>query len=240
MLCHKAYTDWYYVSADFRLVGSGKERCISSNNAYSLMVQENNVSFVVSENTSIRNSLNRLTIVKQSFFLKLDLPIILYRNTGGPSSLQEPGRDSYLLAVLCYKRLFTKAYIGCKRGFFKERNNVMFLKKIDLPYCLVVFFVVCPRLRALFWCSTAKGKRRQNSDFRSVRLSRRIIQLENYPRPQFLQNFKAEMLQFHVVHSLDSQFLPQIVYWRCFYLLLDRLPNFELLFQTAVQELRIA
>ena len=116
----------------------------------------------------------------------------------------------------------------------------MFLKKIDLPYCLVVFFVVCPRLRALFWCSTAKGKRRQNSDFRSVRLSRRIIQLENYPRPQFLQNFKAEMLQFHVVHSLDSQFLPHIVYWRCFYLLLDRLPNFELLFQTAVQELRIA
>ena len=125
----------------------------------------------------------------------------------------------------------------------------MFLKKIDLPYCLVVFFVVCPRLRpfwsvfgelALFWCSTAKGKTRQNSDFRSVRVSRRIIQLENYPRPQFLQNFKAEMLQFHVVHSLDSQFLPQIVYWRCFYLLLDRLPNFELLFQTAVQELRIA
>ena len=31
--------------------------------------------------------------------------------------------------------------------FFKERKNVMFLKKIDLPYCLVVFFVVCPRLR---------------------------------------------------------------------------------------------
>ena len=113
----------------------------------------------------------------------------------------------------------------------------MFLKKIDLPYCLVVFFVVCPRLRpfwsvfgelALFWCSTAKRKTRQNSDFRSVRLSRRTIPLENYPRPQFLQNSKAEMLQFHVVHSLDSQFLPQIVYWRCFYLLLDRLPNFEL------------
>ena len=76
----------------------------------------------------------------------------------------------------------------------------------------------------------------QNSDFPSVRRSRRIIQLENYPRPQFLQKFKAEMLQFHV-HSLDSQFLPQIVDERCFYLLLDRLPNFELrcrLFQTAV------
>ena len=82
----------------------------------------------------------------------------------------------------------------------------MFLNKIDVPYCLVVFFVVCPRLRpfwsvfgelALFWCSTAKRKTRQNSDSRSVRRSRRIIPLENYPRPQFLQKFKAEMLQFH-------------------------------------------
>ena len=106
------------------------------------------------------------------------------------------------------------------KGFLKGRKNVMFLNKIDVPYCLVVFFVVCPRLRpfwsvfgelALFWCSTAKRKTRQNSDFRSVRRSRRIIPLENYPRPQFLQKFKAEMLQFHV-HSLDSQFLPQIVH----------------------------
>ena len=126
-----------------------------------------------------------------------------------------------------------------KRFFFlkRKRKNVMFLKKIDLPYCLVVFFVVCPRLvpfwsvfgeLALFWCSTAKRKTRQNSDFRIVRLSRRIIPLENYPRPQFLQKFKAEMSQFHVVHSLDSQFLKQNVYWRCFYLLLDRLPHFGL------------
>ena len=45
----------------------------------------------------------------------------------------------------------------------------MFLNKIDVPYCLVVFFVVCPRLRpfwsvfgelALSWCSTAKRKKR--------------------------------------------------------------------------------
>ena len=51
---------------------------------------------------------------------------------------------------------------------------MLFLNKIDLPYCLVVFFVVCLRLRpfwsvfgelALFWCSTAKRKTRQNSDF---------------------------------------------------------------------------
>ena len=154
--------------------------------------------------------------------------------TGGPSSLHERGLDSCLRAVLCYKRLFTKACMLCKRFFLKERKNVMFLNKIDVPYCLVVFFVVCPRLRpfwrvfgelALFWCSTAKRKTRQNSDSWSVRRSRRIILLENYPRPQFLQKFKEEMLQFHV-HSLDSQFLPQIVHYRCFHLLLDRLPNF--------------
>ena len=140
--------------------------------------------------------------------------------TGGPNSLHERGRDSCLRAVLCYKQLFTTACMRCKQFFLKERKNVMFLNKVDVPYCLVVFFVVCLRLRpfwsvfgelALFWCSTAKRKTRQNSDSRSVRRSRRIIPLENYPRPQFLQKFKAEMLQFHV-QSLDSQFLPQIVH----------------------------
>ena len=53
----------------------------------------------------------------------------------------------YNRAVLCYKRLFTKACMGCKRCFLKARKNIMFLNKIDSPYCLVVFFVVCPRLR---------------------------------------------------------------------------------------------
>ena len=120
-----------------------------------------------------------------------------------------------VLQTVIYKGLY-----GIDRFFLKEIKNVMFLNKIDLPYCLVVFFVVCPRLRpfwrvfgklTLFWCSTAKRKTMQNSDFRSVRRSRRIIPLENYPRPQFSQEFKAEMLQFHV-HSVDSQFLPQIVH----------------------------
>ena len=32
--------------------------------------------------------------------------------TGGPNSLHERGRDSCLRAVLCYKRLFTKACMG--------------------------------------------------------------------------------------------------------------------------------
>ena len=60
----------------------------------------------------------------------LELAAIL--TTGRPSSLQERGRDSCLLAVLCYKQLLTKACMGCKRFFLKERKNVMFLNKIDL------------------------------------------------------------------------------------------------------------
>ena len=120
-----------------------------------------------------------------------------------------------VLQTVIYKGLY-----GIDRFFLKEIKNVMFLNKIDVPCCLVVFFVVCPRPRpfwsvfgelALFWCPTAKRKTRQNSDSRSVRRSRRIIPLENYLRSQFLQKFKAEMLQFHV-HSFDSQFLPQIVH----------------------------
>ena len=43
----------------------------------------------------------------------------------------------------CLQRLV----MGCKRFFLKERKNVMVLNKIDRPYCLVVFFVVCPHLR---------------------------------------------------------------------------------------------
>ena len=37
--------------------------------------------------------------------------------------------------------------MGCKRFFLKERKNVIFLNKIDVPYCLVAFFVVYPRLK---------------------------------------------------------------------------------------------
>ena len=84
--------------------------------------------------------------------------------------------DPYLRAVLYYKRIY-KGLNGMSTVFLKRRENVMFSNKIDLPYCLVVFFVVCPRLRpfwsvfgelACFWCSTAKIKTRQHRDFRSV------------------------------------------------------------------------
>ena len=87
-------------------------------------------------------SMNHCLIRRPKFTL-----LVRYVNDRRPSSLLERGRDSRLRAVLFYKLLFTKAFMGCKRFFLKERKNVMFLKKIDLPYCLVVFFVVCPRLR---------------------------------------------------------------------------------------------
>ena len=64
--------------------------------------------------------------------MSLHILLAAVLTTGGPSSLQERGRDSCLLAVLCYKQLFTKGCMVCKRFFLKERKNVMFLNKIDL------------------------------------------------------------------------------------------------------------
>ena len=47
-----------------------------------------------------------------------------------------------VLQTVIYKGLY-----GIDRFFLKEIKHVMFLNKIDVPYCLVVFFVVCPRHR---------------------------------------------------------------------------------------------
>ena len=82
-----------------------------------------------------------------------------------PFHLPNPHRETKgwrqkqnLRAVLCCKRLFRQKQILravlCYKGlygmfFLKERTNFMFLNRIDLPYCLVVFFVVCQRLRPL-------------------------------------------------------------------------------------------
>ena len=49
--------------------------------------------------------------------------------------------------VLQTVTVFTKICMGYKRFFLKGRKNVMFVNKIDVRYCLVVFFVVCRRLR---------------------------------------------------------------------------------------------
>ena len=73
----------------------------------------------------------------------MDLPIILYRNTGGPSSLQEPGRDSCLRAVLCYNCGYLQKLIWdvIKRFFFKEKEKKCYVFKENrltlLPCCIL-------------------------------------------------------------------------------------------------------
>ena len=66
--------------------------------------------------------------------------------------------------------------------FLKNRRTLL---PCCIPICCWPFWGVFGEL-ALFWCSTAKRKTRQNSDSRSVRRSRRIIPLENYPWPQLI------------------------------------------------------
>ena len=48
----------------------------------------------------------------------------------------------------CVTNGYLQRLVWDVNGFsLKQRKNVIFLDKINLPYCLVVFFVVCPRLR---------------------------------------------------------------------------------------------
>ena len=67
------------------------------------------------------------TQAAQTHYMNADVPLL----AGG-----------VVLQTVIYKGLY-----GIDRFFLKEIKNVMFLNKIDVPYCLVVFFVVCPRLR---------------------------------------------------------------------------------------------
>ena len=97
-----------------------------------------------------------------------------------------------VLQTVIYKGLY-----GIDRFFLKEIKNVMFLNKIDVPYCLVVFFVVCPRLRpfwsvfgelALFWCPTAntlgtRGFSRVRREF-SVGRSHERVTIKTWQKPE--------------------------------------------------------
>ena len=47
----------------------------------------------------------------------------------------------------CVTNGYLQRLVWDRSVFLKREKNVMFLNKIDVPYCLVVFFVVCPRLR---------------------------------------------------------------------------------------------
>ena len=58
--------------------------------------------------------------------------------------------DVTLACLMCYKRLFTKACVERKRFFLEKKRNVMFLNKIDLPYCLVFFNFLFARVSGRF------------------------------------------------------------------------------------------
>ena len=47
----------------------------------------------------------------------------------------------------CVTNGYSQRLVWDRSVFLKRDKNVMFLNKIDIPYCLVVFFVVYPRLR---------------------------------------------------------------------------------------------
>ena len=42
----------------------------------------------------------------------------------------------------CVTNGYLQRVVWDVNGFLKERKNVMFLNKISVPYCIVVFFVV--------------------------------------------------------------------------------------------------
>ena len=130
--------------------------------------------------------------------------------------------DSCLRAVLYYKQIY-KGLDACQRFFLKRRENVMFSNKIDLPYCLVVFFVVCPRLRpfwsvfgelACFWCSTAKITTRQHKDFRSNQecpsLEANNSAGKITPGLNSSTHSKQRCCSSMSIHSLRKLYLPQI------------------------------
>ena len=112
-----------------------------------------------------------------------------------PSSQLERGRDSCLRAV--YKRIFTKACIGCKRFFLKERENGMFLNKIDLPYCLVLFFVVVPLPRALAENVSKRPETRANNKEYNKAIRYKSILFENIT---YFFSFKKNRL--HPIQAL--------------------------------------
>ena len=61
--------------------------------------------------------------------------------TGYPRSLQECGCDSWLQAVLCYKRLFTKGCMGCE-WFFKKREKMFCVFLIKLVYLIALLYLL--------------------------------------------------------------------------------------------------
>ena len=72
----------------------------------------------------------------------------------------------------------------------------MFLNKIDLPYCLVVFFVVCPRLRPLPGPFTRRRKHAASLPKANEHDELRSCKSVLTPFPSNFAEFKSNIVSF--------------------------------------------
>ena len=86
--------------------------------------------------------------------------------------------------------------MGCKRFFLKERKNGLFLNKIDLPYCLVIFFVVVPLPRAPAENASRRPETRANNNEYNKAIRYKSILFKNIT---FFLSFKKNRL-----HSIQA------------------------------------
>ena len=124
------------------------------------------------------------------------------------------GTRTWLLLAsgVVLQTVFTKVCMGCKRFFLKERKNVMFLNEVDLPYCLVVFFVVCPRLRPFCF-------RRVNTSLLSSKSHVRVplVSLGHLcVILQILNLFTAVFIVYPIISKIVSRTFIRIITASCF------------------------
>ena len=140
--------------------------------------------------------------------------LLFCQYTGGPSSLQERGRDSCLRAVLCYKRLFIRVCMGCKRFFLKERKNVYVFKWNRLTLLLCCVLCCLPTSQAVLKCF-----RRVNTSLLSSKSHVRVplVSLGHLcVIPQILNLFTAVFIVYLIISKIVSRTFIRIITASCF------------------------
>ena len=99
------------------------------------------------------------------------------------------------MTLTCERFCVTNGYL--QRFFLKERKNVMFLNKIDLPYCLVLFFVVVTLPRALAENASKRPETRANNKEYNKAIRYKSILFKNIT---FFLSFKKNRL--HPIQAL--------------------------------------
>ena len=99
------------------------------------------------------------------------------------------------MTLACERFCVTNEYL--QRFFLKERKNGMFLNKIDLPYCLVLFFVVVPLPRALAENVSKRPETRANNKDYNKAIRYKSILFKNIT---FFLSFKKNRL--HPIQAL--------------------------------------